>query len=89
MALRWIVPTIVLLILWMGMLVSVSGSVARLTWKVTQSDGVNATSNKEPSDQKIQQVQLLFGGVLQHLALLTWLWGMGIVIMFVTHGLML
>ena len=90
MALRWIVPTIVLpIVAWMGMLVSVSGSVALLTWKTRQSDDVNVSSSKEPSDQKIHPVQLLFGGVLQQLALLTWQWGMGIMVMFVTHGLML
>ena len=87
---RWTVPTIVLpIVMWMGMLVSVSGSMARLTWKVRQSDDVNASSNKELYDQKIHPIQLLFGGVLQHLAMLTWQWGMGIMIMFVTHGLML
>ena len=83
-------PTIVLHIgMWMGMLVSVSGLVAPLTWKVLQSDDANASSSMEPSDQKIHPIQLLFGGVLQHLAMLTWLWGMGIMVMFVTHGLML
>ena len=71
------------------MLVSVSGSMARLTWKVRQSDDVNASSNKELYDQKIHPIQLLFGGVLLRLAMLTWQWGMGMMIMFVTHGLML
>ena len=69
---RWIVPTIVLpLVAWMDMLVSVSGLVARLTWKVIQLDDVNVSSNKELYDQKIHPIQLLFGGVLLRLAMLT------------------